>query len=91
MVLFALLVIGAYLAYRALGSLQRAWTISRNDPLDAGQIKHEYGTVEVQGTVEQLEEVLLTTKYTDTPAVADDYKIQKNALLKIEGSGEIIP
>jgi hypothetical protein len=72
-----LLAIGAYVTYRASGNLQRGWTIWQNDPVDAGDIGHEHGTVEVQGTVEQLEEELLTTRYTDTPVVAYDYKLEQ--------------
>jgi hypothetical protein len=72
-----LLAIGAYLTYRGLGSLQNGWTIWRNDPVSAGGVRHEEGVVEVQGKVEQLEEELLTTEYTDTPTVAYDYKLRE--------------
>lgn len=76
-VLLALSVFGVYLIYRALGNLQRGWTIWQSDPIGAGEVEYEDGTVEVQGEVEQLEGELLTTKYTDTPAVAHDYKLQR--------------
>lgn len=72
-----LLAIGGYVTYRGSEILQKGWTIWQNDPVDAGDVGHEHGTVEVQGTVEQLEEELLTTKYTNTPAVAYDYKLEQ--------------
>jgi hypothetical protein len=88
-VLLALAVFGVYLIYRALGNLQRGWTIWQSDPIGAGEVQYEDGTVEVQGEVEQLEEELLTTEYTDTPAVAHEYKLQrKNENQKREGEPE---
>jgi hypothetical protein len=75
--LLALAAFGVYLVYRALGDLQRGWSIWQNDPVGAGKVEHEDGTVEVQGEVEQLEAELLTTKYTDTPAVAHEYKLEE--------------
>jgi hypothetical protein len=71
-----LVVLGAYIINEALGNLQRGWTIWQNDPIDAGGVEYEDGVVEVQGEVEQLEEEMLTTKYTDTPAVVQEYKLQ---------------
>ncbi|MFT4947718.1 MAG: hypothetical protein ACI8TL_001967, partial [Natronomonas sp.] len=41
-----------------------------------GHIKNASGAVEIQGTVEQLESELLTSKYTETPAVAYDYRLK---------------
>lgn len=72
----ALGVLGVYLIYRALGNLRKGWTIWQNDPIDAGEIAYEDGTVEVQGEVEQLEAALLSTEYTDTPAVAYKYRLK---------------
>ena len=72
----ALVVLGAYITYEALGYLQSGWTIWQNDPINARDIEYEDGVVEVQGDVEQLEDELLTTEYTDTPAVAHEYKLQ---------------
>ncbi|MFD1632911.1 E3 ubiquitin ligase family protein (plasmid) [Haloplanus ruber] len=72
----ALVVIGAYITYKALGKLQRGWIIWQSDPINAGDVEYENGIVEVQGEVEQLEDELLTTKYTDTPAVVHEYKLQ---------------
>ncbi|MUV89760.1 hypothetical protein GJ629_07510 [Halapricum sp. CBA1109] len=74
----ALVAIGVYLAYEALGNLQKGWTIRQSDPVGAGEVEYEDGIVEVQGTVEQLEDELLTTKYTDTPAVAYDYRVKEH-------------
>jgi hypothetical protein len=74
----AFVVVGAYITYQAQGKLQRGWTIWQNDPTDTGDIKHEDGDVEVQGEVEQLEDDVLTTKYTDTQAVVHEYKLQKH-------------
>lgn len=74
----ALVAIGVYLAYEALGNLQKGWTIWQSDQVGAGEVEYEDGTVEVQGTVEQLEPELLTTKYTDTPAVAYDYRVEEH-------------
>lgn len=88
-VLLALAVFGVYLINRALGNLQKGWTIYQSDPIGAGEVQYEDGTVEVQGNVEQLEAELLTTEYTDTPAVAHDYKLQrKNENRKREGEPE---
>ncbi|MFC7059590.1 GIDE domain-containing protein [Halovenus salina] len=70
------LVLGAYVTYEALGYLQSGWTIWQSDPINAGDIEYEDGVVEVQGKVEQLEDELLTTEYTDTPAVAHEYELQ---------------
>lgn len=75
--LLALAVVGMYLIYRALGNLQRGWTIWQSDPIGAEEVQYEDGTVEVQGEVEQLEAELLTTKYSDTPAVAHEYKLER--------------
>jgi len=72
----ALVVVGAYITNQALGDLQRGWTIWQSDPIDAGDIEYEDGVIEVQGEVEQLEDELLTTEYTDTPAVVHEYKLQ---------------
>ena len=72
----ALIVVGAYITNQALEALQRGWTIWQNDPIDAGDIEYEDGVVEVQGEVKQLEDELLTTEYTDTPAVVHEYKLQ---------------
>jgi len=74
----ALVAIGAYITYRGLENLQKGWTIWQSDPIGAGEVEYEDGAVEVQGTVEQLEAELLTTKYTDTPAVAYDYRLEKH-------------
>ncbi len=74
----ALVAVGAYITYQALGNLQSGWTIWQSDPIDAGDVEYEDGVVEVQGKVEQLEAGLLTTKYTDTPAVAHEYKLQRH-------------
>ncbi|WP_323190237.1 GIDE domain-containing protein [Halostella sp. PRR32] len=74
----ALVAVGAYITYQALGNLQSGWTIWQSDPIDAGDVEYEDGVVEVQGKVEQLEAELLTTKYTDTPAVAHEYKLQRH-------------
>jgi hypothetical protein len=74
----ALVVVGPYLTYHALGTLQRGWTIWQNDPIDAGDVEYEDGVVEVQGEVEQLEDELLTTEYTDTEAVVHEYKLQEH-------------
>ena len=71
-VALALVVLGAYITYEALGYLQSGWTIWQNDPINAGDIEYEDGVVEVQGDVDQLEDELLTTEYTDTPAVAHE-------------------
>jgi len=71
-----LVVVGTYITYNGLGNLQRGWTIWQSDPIDAGEIEYEDGVVEVQGEVEQLEDELLTTEYTDTPAVVHEYKLQ---------------
>ena len=75
-VALALVVVGAYIIYEALGKLQRGWTIWQNDPIDAGDVEYEDGVVEIQGKVEQLEDELLTTKYTDTQALVHEYKLQ---------------
>ena len=75
-VALALTALGAYITYEALKNLQRGWTIWQSDPIDAGDIEYKDGVVEVQGEVEELEDELLTTKYTDTPAVAHDYRLQ---------------
>jgi hypothetical protein len=88
-VLLALVVFGVYSIYRAFGDLQRGWSIWQSDPIGAGEIEYEDGIVEVQGTVEQLEGELLTTEYTDTPAVAHEYKLQrKNTDQELEGEPE---
>ena len=84
-VALALVVLGAYITYEALGYLQSGWTIWQNDPINAGDIEYEDGVVEVQGDVDQLEDELLTTEYTDTPAVAHEYKLQVH---EEERSGE---
>lgn len=75
-VVLVLVALGAYLAYHGVGNLRRGWTIWQSDPVAAREVKNEYGIVEIQGEVEQLEEELLTTEYTDTPAVVHDYKLQ---------------
>jgi len=75
-VALALVPLGAYITNQALGDLQRGWTIWQNDPIDAGDVEYEDGVVEVQGEAEQLEDELLTTEYTDTPAVVHEYKLQ---------------
>lgn len=72
----ALVVIGGYIVNNAVGDLRSGWTIWQNDPIDAGDVEYEDGAVEVQGEVEQIEDQLLTTEYTDTPAVAHEYKLQ---------------
>jgi hypothetical protein len=73
-VLLVLVVVGAYFLYRGFGNLQTGWTIWQNDPVDAGAVAGEDGVVEVQGEVEQLEAELLTTKYSETPVVAYEYR-----------------
>lgn len=72
----ALVIVGAYITYQALGKLQKGWSIWQNDPINAGEVEYEGGVVEIQGKVEQLEDELLTTKYTDTQAVVHEYKVQ---------------
>lgn len=72
----ALVPLGAYITNQALGDLQRGLTIWQNDPIDAGDVEYEDGVVEIQGEAEQLEDELLTTEYTDTPAVVHEYKLQ---------------
>lgn len=72
--LLVLVAIGVHLISQALKSLQRGWAIWQSDPVGASEVQYEDGAVEVQGTVEQLEAELLTTEYTDTPAVGYDYQ-----------------
>ena len=83
----ALVVVGTYITYNGLGNLQKGWTVWQSDPISAGEVEYEDGTVEVQGTIEQLEEELLTTKYTDTPAVAHDYKLKEHEENRTTDSG----
>jgi len=69
--------VGLYLLYWGASNLSTGWTIWRNDPINAGSVRHVDGIVEVQGTVEALKDHLLTAKYTNTPAVAYEYKKQE--------------